>query len=351
MRAIPLTILCALVAVTYWIGATFFTNKIEQDITARSNTAIAAYKPAIDLEVDGRDVTLTGKVRDEETRDSAIETVDSVYGVRATRDSLGVMDPYYVHGSYTDRSRFFVDGTVMDRERANATLAETIAPLESVSSLNTGARPLENSGAKIALAAGAVSLLNTGEFWIDEEKVRITGEAPDQQTKEAIEQRLRNQQAMIDPLALVTEIEVTAVTISSRCLAIEGNGLDEVVLFEIDSDYVKDEFVPPLASMIDLTRECIGNIVVEAHADHDGDEDYNFQLSQRRAESVTQILLQEGLDSNMVSSFAYGETRPVASNETREEKSFNRRVVVRFIPEPTDNNPNNHSIISTQSSE
>ena len=261
------------------------------------------------------------------------------------------MDPYYVHGSYTDRSRFFVDGTVMDRERANATLAETIAPLESVSSLNTGARSLQNSGAKIALAAGAVSLLNTGEFWIDEEKVRITGEAPDQQTKEAIEQRLRNQQAMIDPLALVTEIDVTAVTISSRCLAIEGNGLDEVVLFEIDSDYVKDEFVPPLASMIDLTREWIGNIVVEAHADHDGDEDYNFQLSQRRAESVTQILLQEGLDSNMVSSFAYGETRPVASNETREEKSFNRRVVVRFIPEPTDNNPNNHSIISTQSSE
>ena len=351
MRAIPIAILCALVGVTYWIGATFFTNKIEQDITARSNSAIAAYKPAIDLEVDGRDVTLTGKVRDRETRDSAIETVDSVYGVRATRDSLGIMDPYYVHGSYTDRSRFFVDGTVMDREKANATLAETIAPLESVSSLNTGARSLENSGAKIALAAGAVSLLNTGEFWIDEEKVRITGEAPDQQTKAAIEQRLLNQKAMIDPLALVTEINISAPTISSRCLAIDGNGLDEVVLFEIDSDHVKDEFMPPLANMIDLTHECVGNVIVEAHADHDGDEEYNFRLSQRRADNVTQLLVQEGLDSTKVSSFAYGETRPVASNETREEKSYNRRVVVRFIPEYTDTNPNNQPIISTQSSE
>ena len=351
MRAIPIAILCALVGVTYWIGATFFTNKIEQDITARSNSAIAAYKPAIDLEVDGRDVTLTGKVRDRETRDSAIETVDSVYGVRATRDSLGIMDPYYVHGSYTDRSRFFVDGTVMDREKANATLTETIAPLEAVSSLNTGARPLENSGAKIALAAGAVSLLNTGEFWIDEEKVRITGEAPDQQTKAAIEQRLINQKAMIDPLALVTEINISAPTISSRCLAIDGNGLDEVVLFEIDSDHVKDEFMPPLANMIDLTHECVGNVIVEAHADHDGDEEYNFRLSQRRADNVTQLLVQEGLDSTKVSSFAYGETRPVASNETREEKSYNRRVVVRFIPEYTDTNPNNQPIISTQSSE
>ncbi len=355
MRLIPLAILCALVGVTYWIGATFYTAKIEQDIATRTNTAIEPYKPAVDLEVDGRDVTLVGRVRDEKSREEALQTVDSVYGVRATRDSLSIMQPFNIHAKYDNGKDFIVDGTV-DDQQALESLKRTIAPRNAIANLDKGARPLINSGAKIALAAGAVGMMNHGEFWIDEDRLKITGEAADEFTKAQIEQHLNRQKAVIDPLDLVTQISVAAVKVSSNCLNFSSAGnINEVVLFDVDSDFIKDTYKEPIARLVDLVKECAanseGNIIVEAHADQDGSEDYNFALSQRRADEVTNYLLMQGLDAKHIASFAFGETRPVASNESRTDKSFNRRVEVRYLKDSQESNSLNQTIISTQSSE
>lgn len=365
MRLIPLAILSALVGVTYWIGATIFTSKIEQDITTRTTSAIATNNPSIDLDVDGRDVTLSGRVVDEKSRDNALSTVNSVWGVRATRDSMDIMDPYNVHAKYTRGSQFIVDG-VVDDHQAIDTITSTIAPIEAVSDFTTTARPLTNSGAKLAMAAGAITMLNQGEMWIDEKQMIVTGEAEDENTKALIEQQLASQQDMIDPLDLITEINVpakpaqmaqtTQMSQPAACLILTGlEHVQEVVLFDVDSDIVKTKYNDALNNLISLVHECSngneGNVIVEAHADHDGDESYNFSLSQRRADSVNNYLLQNGLDSRHIASFAFGETRPVSSNATRHEKSFNRRVEVRFLLDSTESNSFNNTIISTQHSE
>ncbi len=357
MRLIPLAILSALLGVTYWIGATIFTAKIEQDITDRTNSAIAAYKPAVELEVDGRDVTLKGHVSDESSRKAALSTVDEVYGVRATRDSLSVMGPYKVHAKYENGQQFVINGTVDDLQ-ANKDFEKSIAPLEAVSNLTAGARPLINSPAKIALAAGAVSRMNNGQLWIDEEQLRITGEAPNASTKAQIEQHLQSQHALIDPLKLTTEIQVAAaaVTTTAYCQNIATHSeVNEMVLFDIDTAYIKDMYKEPLVKLIDMVKECApdteGNIIVEAHADQDGSEDYNYLLSQSRADEVTKFLLLNGLEAKHIASFAYGETRPVASNESHADKAFNRRVEVRFLNDAVKLDTLNQTIISTQSSE
>lgn len=356
MRLIPLAILCALVGVTYWFGATAYTDRIEQDIAARTNEAIETYKPAVALEVDGRDVTLTGKVRDEHSRNDALQTVDSVWGVRATRDSLGIMDPYSVYGKYSKGDQFFIDGTV-DSKLVDGRVQEAISPIPAVTNLTTSARPLINGGGKVALAAGAVAMMNRGEMWIDEEKLKVTGEVDSQAQKAHIENFLESQQDIIDPLTLIADISAPAApTVPAQCLALAGKPeTTETILFDVDSDIIKDMYTSPLQDLVDLVHACAGdqpgNVIVEAHADQDGSEDYNFGLSQRRADQVTQQLLQHGLDSQHIASFAFGETRPVASNETHYDKSFNRRVEVRFITGSSESNPVNHPIISTQNAE
>lgn len=353
MRLIPLAILCVLAGATYWFGATVYTDKIEQDIATRTNEAIASFKPAVALDVDGRDVTLTGRVRDESSREEALQTVDSVFGVRATRDSLGIMDAYNIHGKYRKGGQFVVDGTVDDLS-VDDVVRETVSPIPTTGTLDTGARPLLKGGDKVALAAGAVSMLNYGEMWVDEERVKVTGEAEDEAKKAHIENFLNSQRDIVHPLKLVSQITVAPLPAQCQALA-NSPRVVETILFDVDSDVVGETYTAQLQNIVDLVHTCAndksGNVIVEAHADHDGSEDYNYNLSQRRADQVAKQLLSQGLAVKHIASFAFGETRPVASNETRNDKSYNRRVEVRFITDSDVSTPVNQPIISTQNAE
>lgn len=67
-------------------------------------------------------------------------------------------------------------------------------------------------------------------------------------------------------------------------------------------------------------------ILVEGHTDAAGADDYNMRLSERRAQSVADYIIRLGVDPSRITTKGYGETQPVASNETAEGKAQNRRV-------------------------
>jgi len=71
-------------------------------------------------------------------------------------------------------------------------------------------------------------------------------------------------------------------------------------------------------------------IEVAGHTDADGAADYNQQLSQKRAEAVRDYLIGKGVAAERISAAGYGESEPVASNDTREGKAQNRRVELRI---------------------
>ena len=65
---------------------------------------------------------------------------------------------------------------------------------------------------------------------------------------------------------------------------------------------------------------------VEGHTDSVGGDDYNQRLSEQRAASVRDYLIQQGLSMNSVVAKGSGKTQPVASNETSAGRQQNRRV-------------------------
>ena len=67
-------------------------------------------------------------------------------------------------------------------------------------------------------------------------------------------------------------------------------------------------------------------ILVAGHTDSDGVADYNQQLSQMRAQAVSDVLISGGVPGETITIRGYGETQPIASNETRDGKTQNRRV-------------------------
>lgn len=68
------------------------------------------------------------------------------------------------------------------------------------------------------------------------------------------------------------------------------------------------------------------NLQVEGHTDSVGGDEYNQQLSERRASSVRDFLVQQGVPTASVSSRGFGKTQPVSSNETAAGRQQNRRV-------------------------
>jgi outer membrane protein OmpA-like peptidoglycan-associated protein len=65
---------------------------------------------------------------------------------------------------------------------------------------------------------------------------------------------------------------------------------------------------------------------VEGHTDSVGTDDYNQQLSEKRAEAVRQYLVQQGISGDTIVATGFGKTAPIASNDTSEGRQQNRRV-------------------------
>lgn len=72
-------------------------------------------------------------------------------------------------------------------------------------------------------------------------------------------------------------------------------------------------------------------VIVAGHTDSRGDARYNLALSEKRARIVRDYLIARGVESSRLSARGYGETEPVASNETATGRAMNRRVELRIL--------------------
>ncbi|SDH00107.1 OmpA-OmpF porin, OOP family [Pseudomonas flavescens] len=100
------------------------------------------------------------------------------------------------------------------------------------------------------------------------------------------------------------------------------------VKFDFDKAAVKEESYGDIKNLADfLNQYPQTSTTVEGHTDSVGTDAYNQKLSERRANAVRDVLVnQYGVGANRVNSAGYGESRPVADNATEEGRAINRRV-------------------------
>ncbi len=105
------------------------------------------------------------------------------------------------------------------------------------------------------------------------------------------------------------------------------------ITFGVDQDAIKPEFFQVLSSVSLVLKKFNQTLVdVYGHTDSDGSDQYNFDLSQRRATSVASFLSDSGIDARRFVIRGYGESRPIASNATAAGKAANRRVEIQITP-------------------
>ncbi len=74
-------------------------------------------------------------------------------------------------------------------------------------------------------------------------------------------------------------------------------------------------------------------VMVEGHTDSRGGDSYNLRLSDRRANSVRVYLVAQGVEGTRLEAIGFGETKPIAPNETRDGRERNRRVEFTIVKE------------------
>jgi OOP family OmpA-OmpF porin len=105
----------------------------------------------------------------------------------------------------------------------------------------------------------------------------------------------------------------------------------EDINFEFDSAMLTDQGEENLMAIGDTLVTIEGaDIILEGHTDSIGPEEYNMTLSQRRAESVQEFLVDNftELSTGMFTILDMGESQPIADNDTREGRAMNRRVEI-----------------------
>lgn len=101
------------------------------------------------------------------------------------------------------------------------------------------------------------------------------------------------------------------------------------VLFDVDGSQLKPGATPTLGKLAQFLREYPERgVLVEGFTDSTGSEHYNRQLSEQRATAVKDALLSLGIEGDRVQVRGYGESLPVATNETAAGRQQNRRVEV-----------------------
>ena len=107
----------------------------------------------------------------------------------------------------------------------------------------------------------------------------------------------------------------------------------EAILFAVNSLTVRPGLNNDMAALArSLERYPASTVQIIGHTDSDGDAAFNQQLSERRANAVADVLLNQGVPFNRIQTFGRGESQPIATNATAAGKQQNRRVEIVILP-------------------
>ena len=128
----------------------------------------------------------------------------------------------------------------------------------------------------------------------------------------------------------VADQSVAGVSVTSKSIATQAVLANAVVYFEYDQFNLTAKSIQALKGVAELMNRNQKIIIsIEGHADERGTREYNLALGQRRAESVANYLIANGVKRSRLITKSYGEERPLSLGSNDIAWSKNRRVEIK----------------------
>ncbi|MGI9295222.1 MAG: OmpA family protein [Pseudomonadales bacterium] len=260
---------------------------IETDLAERSRAVLNADNMSwAHIDLDGRDVTLTGAAPSEELRDRAGDLAGAVWGVRTVNNELRVDSTAAVPSVAADPAVHI--------------------PVDPTAAAAAG--PIVAAGSDLQAERAAPS--------VDSVEAAVGDDA-------ATEAEDNN--AAAAEIAPVDAAQAAA----ANCQQ-EFNRLLEgktSVLFESSRSAIKTTGLELLQQIAIVANSCPGvDIEIGGHTDASGSDELNQRLSEERASAVKKALAELGMTENEMSAVGYGASKPIADNANVDGRAKNRRV-------------------------
>lgn len=128
----------------------------------------------------------------------------------------------------------------------------------------------------------------------------------------------------------LSDSEAAAVRREGNLLAVTFRG---DITFDHDSAVVRPGLYSEIDRVANVMLQYPDTVIrVEGHTDNTGTEQYNLELAARRAVAVKDLIVQKGLHPSRLETVTFGETLPIATNETEAGRQMNRRVEIKIAP-------------------
>jgi outer membrane protein OmpA-like peptidoglycan-associated protein len=198
---------------------------------------------------------------------------------------------------------------------------------ETLQTVNPYTREKQVSNTTKGTAIGAAGGAIAGVLIGDNRKATLIGAGVGALAGAGVGYYMDQQEAKLRQQLEGTGVSVTRVG-DQLVLNMPGN-----VTFATNSSDVSAGFYPVLDSVALVLKKYNKTYVdIMGHTDSTGSADYNQRLSERRAASVSRYLESQGVQPARIAARGLGETAPVASNDTPDGRSLNRRVEIVLTP-------------------
>lgn len=197
---------------------------------------------------------------------------------------------------------------------------------------------------RVMAGLDALAQLNNGALVITPDSVALRGKTGDADANARISQLLADRLSQTDSFSINVVYQekldpVAQLPTPEECvLAVREVLKDKKISFEPGSGTLDEAARPIIDEIATVLVDCTGApLEIQGHTDSQGREEMNQALSQTRAQSVLNALHERRLLTGSFEAKGYGESQPVADNETEEGREANRRIEFVLIrPEPVE---------------
>lgn len=199
--------------------------------------------------------------------------------------------------------------------------------------------PVELKDAQEALAAADSALAERKDktdlehkIYLAQQRVTIAEEAYNRKLAEAQQKELEANRDKERLAARTAEAEKAKAELKDLQAQMTERGVVMTlgdVLFDVNKSTLKAggvRVVQKLAGYLEANPQ--RTVSIEGHTDSTGSDEYNMKLSEARAESVKAALVNDGISGDRIETHGFGETAPVAENESPSGRQLNRRVEI-----------------------